>query len=341
MDSQWHIRQQVEFLSSPTSIHYHRIEKYSSIVDGVRRIRRVLGGDHQSENERLLRACCRNDIDAVRWLFDNIDTDSLDLKTGINRSALHEAVLNRDGRPLVRLLFQYGADPKQRDSLGRTPIHYAASCGHIDIMIDLIDFSRVSVSTLIDIDGRCPLMYACGEGHLYVCQWLVEHGYADYHRKDDRGRSCIAYASRAGHAEIVEWFLSILPPESTNTGWHPLHYACSAGHLDVVKVLLQYDQHCGHVITHSGHSALFMAMHSTKNTIEMVKCLLDSNSSLELTSQDIHDLDCDKSLILLFAQRRHSFYFLFAIIEKMYYPLSLIRLLLLSEHNYFNIFEIH
>ena len=47
MDSQWHIRQQVEFLSSPTSIHYHRIETYSSIVDGVRRVRRVLGGDHQ------------------------------------------------------------------------------------------------------------------------------------------------------------------------------------------------------------------------------------------------------------------------------------------------------
>lgn len=45
-DRQWHLRQQLELLSSPTSMHYHRIEKYSSIVDNIRRVRRVLGGDH-------------------------------------------------------------------------------------------------------------------------------------------------------------------------------------------------------------------------------------------------------------------------------------------------------
>jgi hypothetical protein len=48
MDRQWHIRQQLELLSSPTSIQYHRIETYSSIVEGVRRVRRILAGDHQA-----------------------------------------------------------------------------------------------------------------------------------------------------------------------------------------------------------------------------------------------------------------------------------------------------
>jgi ankyrin repeat protein len=71
------------------------------------------------ENDRLIRACCRNDIDAVKWLLDNIDITAIDLKKGINRSALHEAVLHHDGRALVRLLCQCGADPKQRDSLGK------------------------------------------------------------------------------------------------------------------------------------------------------------------------------------------------------------------------------
>jgi hypothetical protein len=45
MDRQWHIRQQLELLSSPTSIQYHRIESYSSIVEGVQRVRRILAGD--------------------------------------------------------------------------------------------------------------------------------------------------------------------------------------------------------------------------------------------------------------------------------------------------------
>jgi ankyrin repeat protein len=70
------------------------------------------------ENERLIRECCRNDVEAVKWLLENTEIHSIDLKKGVNRSALHEAVLHRDGRALVRLLCQHGADPKQRDSLG-------------------------------------------------------------------------------------------------------------------------------------------------------------------------------------------------------------------------------
>ncbi|CAF4492221.1 unnamed protein product, partial [Rotaria sp. Silwood2] len=215
----------------------------------------------------------------------------------------------------------------------RTPIHYAASYGHLDILCDLIDFSQVLVSTLVDTDGRCPLMYACAEGHLSVCQWLIEHG-ADYYRRDDRGRSCLIYACRGGHVEIFQWLLEILPPRSTHTGWHPLHFACSIGNLNMVEILIQYDIYMGNVLTNTGHSALFMAMHSIKNSHEMVKYLLDSYSSVQLTSQDIEDLDCDESLILLLAQRRHSLTYLLKLIEKTNYPLRLIRLLLLSEHIY-------
>ncbi len=71
------------------------------------------------ENERLIQACCRNDIETVKLLFDNTEIDPIDLKQGINRSVLHEAALHCDGRSLVRLLCQYGANPKQRDSLGQ------------------------------------------------------------------------------------------------------------------------------------------------------------------------------------------------------------------------------
>jgi len=70
------------------------------------------------ENERLIQACCQNDIETIKWLLENTEISSIDLRKGINRSALHEAVLHHNGRSLVRLLCQYGADPKQRDSLG-------------------------------------------------------------------------------------------------------------------------------------------------------------------------------------------------------------------------------
>ncbi|CAF0984010.1 unnamed protein product [Adineta ricciae] len=334
MNGQWHIQHQLELLSAPTTVQYHRIDTYSSIVEGVQRVRRVLAGDYQIEKERLIRACYSNDIETVRWLLENDDVSPNDLRKGINRSVLHEAVLHSNGRALVRLLCQHGADPKQRDSLGRTPLHYAASYGHLDILIELMHFIQVRVSTLTDLEGRCPLMYACGEGHLAVCRWLIEYGDADYHRQDDHGRSGHSYACRNGHASVVEWLLPILPPEPTKTGWHPLHYACAAGHFDIVKILLQYDNENAHLVTNSGHSALFMAMHSPTNGFEMMKYLLDSHRSIQLTEQDIDDLNCDKSLILLLAQRRHSLTYLFRILHRIDYYFPLLRLLLLSEHTF-------
>lgn len=47
MDRQWEIRHQLELLSSPTTVEYHRIDEYSSIVQGVQRVRRILAGDFE------------------------------------------------------------------------------------------------------------------------------------------------------------------------------------------------------------------------------------------------------------------------------------------------------
>ena len=218
--------------------------------------------------------------------------------------------------------------------LGRTPIHYAASCGHLQIMIDLIHFSGVNTSSLVDIQDRCPLMYACGEGHLSVCQWLVEYGHADYRRQDDRGRSCLIYACRNAQIEVIQWLLSLVSLQSTDAGWHPLHFACYKGHLNVMKILLQHDPSIGQVLTNSGHSILFLAMHAEQNQMEMVICLLEAHPVAQLTSEDIEDLDCDPGLILLLAQRRHSLNNLFQILERIDYSFPLLHLLLLSEHSY-------
>ena len=77
------------------------------------------------EKERLIRACYSNDIETVKWLLENDDVSPNDLRKGINRSVLHEAVLHNNGRALVRLLCQHGADPKQRDSLGLSSCEFS------------------------------------------------------------------------------------------------------------------------------------------------------------------------------------------------------------------------
>jgi hypothetical protein len=48
MDREWHIHRQLELLSSPTTVQFHRIDTYSSVVEGVRRVRRILTGDSEA-----------------------------------------------------------------------------------------------------------------------------------------------------------------------------------------------------------------------------------------------------------------------------------------------------
>ena len=135
MDEVWKLSIEEELAWAYTTIEYHQIECYTSVSVAAQRIRRIFEGELRTglcylsltyekrivlfiENEKLMRACIKNDIDTVKWLFDNVDRNIIDFKRGINRSALHEAALHHNGRSLVRLLCQYGADPKQRDSLG-------------------------------------------------------------------------------------------------------------------------------------------------------------------------------------------------------------------------------
>ena len=204
----------------------------------------------------------------------------------------------------------------------------------MDAIKEMKLFIQVPISSIVDIEGRCPLMFACGEGHLTLCQWLIEETDADCLRCDDQGRSCLVYACRSGHDAIVKWLIDFLPVEPTVSGWYPLHFACSAGHLSVVRLLLSSSLHHGQVITNTGHSALFLAMHAEKNSQEITECLLDSDSSVTLTMQDIEDLDCDKSLLLLLVQRRHSLPYTIDLLERFDYSRYFLHLILLSEHSF-------
>lgn len=177
-------------------------------------------------------------------------------------------------------------------------------------------------------------MYACGQGHIELCRWLIEEADADYLRNDNRGRSCLSYACRSGHEKLVEWLIPLIPATPTITGWYPLHLACFAGNLDTVRILISSDSHSPNVVTNTGHSTLFMAMHTTKNSREITECLLDSSKSVHLTAQDVEDLYCDQSLILLFVQRRHSISYFMELLEHVNDSRLFLTILLLSEHSF-------
>lgn len=89
-------------------------------------------------------------------------------------------------------------------------------------------------------------MWAAGEGHLQVCQYLVNTCkvpallIAGPNKK--RQRNALHWAARNGHAEVVQWLVSecgVPVDVSTSDGTTPFMYAVWKGHLDVCTWLVE------------------------------------------------------------------------------------------------------
>lgn len=100
------------------------------------------------------------------------------------------------------LLLKNNADPNLKDKAGRTPQSYAAENGHTAIIHHLILF--MADVNLTDRAGRTPLSYASENGHEASVRLLLERGDAELNSEDTTGRTPLSYATANGHTSVVE-----------------------------------------------------------------------------------------------------------------------------------------
>ncbi|XP_064389430.1 serine/threonine-protein phosphatase 6 regulatory ankyrin repeat subunit C-like [Halichondria panicea] len=74
---------------------------------------------------------------------------------------------------IVKALVEAGADPERKNKEGLSPVHYAASNGHKELLVYLIRDCKASANTR-DQFNNTPLHYACYDGDLDMVQYLVE-----------------------------------------------------------------------------------------------------------------------------------------------------------------------
>ncbi|KAL4248694.1 Ankyrin repeat-containing domain superfamily protein [Abortiporus biennis] len=150
---------------------------------------------------------------------------------------VHNAALNRQTGLLRTLVSQ---DPKLANAAdvdGRTPLHWAASSGALDIVRYLLE-QHVDVDPR-DHSGWTPLMIAVSAGHEDIVRELLGSG-ADVKITNDKGLTSLHYAASKSRVDIGKLLIArgadINARDKANQT--PLHRAATTGSTGFVNILL-------------------------------------------------------------------------------------------------------
>ena len=212
------------------------------------------------------------------------------------------------GRPdAVTTLLANGADPRARDADGNTPLHFAARSSDPGVAALLRD--AAAELDALNQDGFSPLGVACIAGNWRLTRFLLERGAnpdpddgqpallaaaggedddpagvllllklkANVDARNERDRSALHEAARAGHADIVAALLAAgaNPAGSDSASSNALHEAARGGHLVVLERLLDaVDSAAATAVDGQGANILMLACMAPGTTPELVRRLL-------------------------------------------------------------------
>ncbi|XP_054286674.1 protein phosphatase 1 regulatory subunit 16A isoform X1 [Macrosteles quadrilineatus] len=216
-----------------------------------------------SDSVMLLEAASRNDITEVERLLEKgVSPDSTN-EDGL--TALHQCCID-DNEEMMKLLLQYGANVNAEDSEKWTPLHAAATCGHLHLVRYLI----ASGADLLAVNADGNMAYDICEDeaaleHIEsemarrgVTQQLIDEtraltetqmladltqaaaAGADLELHDDHGATPLHIAAANGYLRVVEFLLDqhVSTDVKDNDDWQPVHAAACWGHLEVVELLV-------------------------------------------------------------------------------------------------------
>ncbi|XP_046344023.1 histone-lysine N-methyltransferase EHMT2-like isoform X4 [Haliotis rufescens] len=143
---------------------------------------------------------------------------------------------------LEKLLYMLidGVDPNYQyeEYDDETALHGAAASGHLAIVHILIQAG--AANHMKDKTLKTPLMMAAEHNKPNVVQYLMKVGA----RVDDRGEdgmTCIHYAAKAGHTEVIKLLLEsgkIGPNTQDDGGWTPIIWAAESQLTSTVRFLI-------------------------------------------------------------------------------------------------------
>lgn len=142
----------------------------------------------------LYRAVNQADADNVRLLLGK----GADVDAKIQFTPIIHIAITHESNDLLQLLLANGASTKEKDSFGRTPLHWAVYRGYSTGVQLLLDHNADIEAT--NADGATPLHIAAQEGSFLMVNKLLDNG-ARIDARDRRGCTVIEWIFHPGLEE--------------------------------------------------------------------------------------------------------------------------------------------
>ena len=209
----------------------------------------------------LMLACRRGRCEAARVLVERGSANVNAAATNDGYTALLFAC--QEGHlEIVRFLVERGSGNVNaaRTTDGVTALMLASQKGCLEIVRCLVERGGANVNAACTDDGQSALMLACRKGHLEIAALLLDGGGANLKITCDFG-SPLTIASSAGHLEIVRLLLLRGAPVNASRplcGNTPLMLASRKGHVATVRLLLERGA-LKRLTNHAGRTATDLA----------------------------------------------------------------------------------
>ncbi|KAF5591842.1 ankyrin repeat-containing protein [Fusarium pseudocircinatum] len=188
---------------------YHRHTNCARLLLQKGLVSGNVGGDGETQTA-LWHAVAAGDLDLAKILLQNKA-----LQSAGGEPVLCAAVSNQH-HAMTDLLLEYGADPNERDTKRRSPLHIACRKDNHE-MVTLLMRHGVNADTL-DTGGKTELAFATLRGNMALVKVLLENG-ANPRAKCANGKTAAAYATGREMKSLIgnqRWYKTLLDRTNTN-----------------------------------------------------------------------------------------------------------------------------
>ena len=230
-----------------------------------------------------LHFCAKNGSYELFTFFTAMGTD-VNLKTNDGRTCLHIAALYGHLEFCKSLKNKHKFDIRMADNDGWTAIHFSAVSGSCELI-------KYFFNMEIDIhrktnDGKNCLHIAAGNGHLKLCQLLIEKNDFDIHMVDTDRWAALHFAARSGSYNLFTYFADagLDVNFKANNERNCLHIAALYGHLNLCKTYVDKYSFDVNMADNDGWTALHFS--ARNGSFKLVRYFADMENDINSKTYD-------------------------------------------------------